>query len=123
MQHGCHLRVSSFTAPRHETSGARVTHARLYGVQGERKFHSAVSVSHTCVQCSSGGVMKPYIPSCSVCVRYSVCLNSFTHVKLILAAAQFRVEHVVNCRTPLNRRLQCVEKSERFFTFAELSTV
>ena len=50
-----------------------------------------------------------------VCVCISVCLNSFTHVKLILAAAQFRVEHVVNCRTPLNRRLQCVEKSERFF--------
>ena len=36
-------------------------------------------------------------------------------MKLILAAAQFRVEHVVNCRTPLNRRLQCVEKSVRFF--------
>ena len=34
----------------------------------------------------------------------SACLNSFTHVKLILAVAQFRVEHVVNCRTPLNRR-------------------
>ena len=41
-------------------------------------------------------------------------------MKLILAAAQFRVEHVVNCRTPLNRRLQCVEKSVRFFMVAEL---
>ena len=59
--------------------------------------------------------MKLDTASCSLCVCTSVCLNSFTHVKLILAAAQFRVEHVVNCRTPLNRRLQCVEKSVRFF--------
>ena len=48
-----------------------------------------------------------------------VCLNSFTRAKLILAIAQFRVAHVVNCRTPLNRRLQCVEKSARFFTCPE----
>ena len=49
-----------------------------------------------------------------------VCLNIFARAKLILAIAQCRVTHVVNCRTPLNRRLQCVEKSVRFFMVAEL---
>ena len=71
------------------------------------------------VQQTSGGVMKLDIASFSVCVCVcvciSVCSNSFTHAKLILAAAQFRVEHVVNCRTPLNRRLQVCGKEREIF--------
>ena len=81
-------------------------------------FHLSSAVGYT-VQQTSGGVMKLNTASCSY-VYTLMCLNSFTHAKLILAAAQFRVEHVVNCRTPLNRRLQLLEKSERFFMVAEL---
>ena len=53
--------------------------------------------------------MKPDITLCRLSCDIA-CLNSFTRAKLILAIAQFRVEHVVNCRTPLNRRLQLLEK-------------
>ena len=63
--------------------------------------------------------MKRYIPSCMRLCDIE-CLNSFTHAKLILAAAQCRVEHVVNCRTPLNRRLQLLEKCPSFCNSSSL---
>ena len=63
-------------------------------------FHVSSAVGYA-VQQTSGGVMKLNTALCSLMCDI-VCLNSFTRAKLILAIAQFRVAHVVNCRTPLN---------------------